>query len=260
MHRPEPIASATLVDQSYWDQAYTDLQPTMAPADDPVRQWIEATLPPAQGDRHCLEVGCYPGRYLAAIGRMGYVVHGVDLTPAIARMPSAFTRQGIRVGEFVHGDFLTMALPREYDVVCSFGFIEHFTEWRNVLLKHADLVAPGGLLLIETPNFKGWVQRMLHEALDATNLRRHHIPAMDPGAWAAALRQHGFEIRSQGHLGRFDLWTDSPPPNAFQRVVHRVVRMLSPALRRVRTGSAALSPYCVLVAQRRAAGPPRPDA
>jgi SAM-dependent methyltransferase len=244
------MSDRALVDQSYWDQAYNDLPPTIAPSTDHVRQWVEASLPKAEGDQHCLEVGCYPGRYLAVIGKLGYVVHGVDLTPAIDRMAPAFAAQGIRVGEFKRLDFLNDAITRRYDVVCSFGFIEHFPDWRNVLLKHAELVAPGGLLLIETPNFRGWVQQLSHRLLDATNLRRHHLPAMDPDAWATLLRADGFDILSHGYLGRFEFWTDSPAPNLFQRFVHRMLRSITPMLERAKPGSAALSPYCVLIARK----------
>lgn len=253
MHRTDPIASPVLVDQSYWDAAYEGMQPALAPPADPVRQWIEAHVPPASGDRHALEIGCFPGRYLAVIGRLGYVVHGVDLTPAIDRMPAAMSAMGLRTGEFIHADFLAYAFPRRYDVVCSFGFIEHFSNWPDVLREHARLVTPGGLLVIETPNFRGWVQQLFHRWLDAVNLRRHHLPAMAPEEWADLVRAEGFDVQQQGYLGGFDFWTDTPQRGLLHRIGRGVLRVCSPFLRRLRP-NAATSPYCVLIAKRH--GPP----
>ena len=105
-------------------------------------------------------------------------------------------------------------------------------------------------ILIETPNFRGWVQQLLHRLLDATNLRRHHVPAMNPGKWAALLANAGFEIVQQGYIGRFQFWTDSPPFNWVQQKLYNRVRALTPWLESRPAGSAALSPYCVLLARK----------
>lgn len=244
------MSGTTLVDQTYWDASYADMRPTMAPAGDAVRNWIEREVPRAQGERHALEIGCFPGRYLTVIGTLGYVVHGIDLTPAVERMKPALDAMGLNTGDFSHADFLLHTPQRHYDLVCSFGFIEHFRDWRGMIERHADLVAPGGMLVLETPNFRGWVQWLLHRTLDATNLRRHHLAAMQPQEWARMLRERGFEIVSHGYLGSFDFWSDSPPPNAVQRMLHRLLRVTGPWLRRREPGSAALSPYCVLIARK----------
>jgi len=256
MQRARKITHTTLVDQSYWDTGYAGMRPMMAPTDDVVRQWMETTIPKALGEQHALEVGCFPGRYLAVLGLMGYVVHGVDRTPAVDRMKAAFDTMGLRTGEFTQADFLAHRPVRNYDLVCSFGFIEHFTDWRGVLARHADHVEPGGLLVIGTPNFRGWVQHLLHWCLDATNLRRHHLGAMVPSLWADVLLSQGFEVIMQGHVGRFEFWSDSPPPNVFQRAIGRALRWITPTLRSVPPGNAALSPYAVLIARKKIPAPP----
>ena len=243
-----------LVDQSYWDQSYARMRPTIAPPNDPVRQWIEAAVPKAKAAERCLEIGCFPGRYLGVLGHLGYEVNGIDLTPAIERMKSAFDAEGLRTGTFVHADFFTHPAEPRYDIVCSFGFIEHFPNWQQALLKHTEHLKPGGLLVIETPNFRGWLQNWLHRRLDSVNLKRHHVPAMDPHAWAHLLRAHGFEVMSHGYLGRFDFWTDSPPPNGMQRIIHAVLRRATPLLVSMGEGRASLAPYCTLIARKSITG------
>lgn len=240
-----------LVPQDYWDQGYAHLAPSVAAPDDPVRRWIEAQVPRSDGQQHALEVGCYPGRYLAVLGNLGYTVHGVDLTPGVTNMPEAFTRMGFRVGTFTRADFLRHDFHRTYDVVCSFGFIEHFTDWRSVLSQHAQLIAPGGTLLIETPNFSGPAQRFFHRWLDAENYARHNPDAMDPREWAAVLNDHGFEVKQATWMGRFAFWHDSKGGGRWRRIGFLVLRSLTPLLQRMGDRSRCLSPYSVLVAQRR---------
>lgn len=246
------MSDRVLVHQSYWDRSYAGMRPVMADANDPVRRWIEAHVAPVKDERHAIEIGCFPGRYLAVIGALGYTVHGIDLTPEVKRMQQALDEMGLRTGLFTHGDFLQHPFARTYDLVCSFGFIEHFTDWQGVLLKHAALVRPGGTLLIETPNFGGWGQRLLHAALDAENFKRHHVPAMDPRAWSWLLEGEGFAIRDARCFGRFAFWHDSPRRNALVRMGDRMLRLVGPLLRAMPEGR-AFSPFCGLVATRNAA-------
>lgn len=251
MHPDHRMNKPMLVDQSYWDEGYANMAPAMAPPEDPVRQWIELYVPPARAGQHVLEIGCFPGRYLAVIANLGYTAHGIDLTPGVVEMGPAFQRMGLPTGTFTRGDFLGHDPGRRYDVVCSFGFIEHFTEWEKVLLKHADLVAPGGLLLLETPNFTGPVQGLFHRWLDQENLTRHNEAAMDPPRWAELLSDHGFDVLDAGWFGRFVFWSDSKTKGPMHRIGSVLLRWLTPLFQRMGSRSRVLSPYCGLVARRR---------
>ncbi|MBL7982743.1 MAG: class I SAM-dependent methyltransferase [Flavobacteriales bacterium] len=237
-----------LVDQSYWDASYSGMRPAIAPPEDALRQWLEARVPKAKSEQHALEVGCFPGRYLAVLGQLGYTVHGVDLTPGVENMAEALKATGLSTGEFRRTDFLKMEVDRQYDLVSSFGFIEHFTDWRSVLLKHAELVSPGGMLVIETPNFKGGVQQLFHRWLDSTNLRRHNLDAMEPHAWAELLREQGFIVQWAGWFGQFDFWSDPEPDSLGHRIGAKLLGILKPRLAHMKEGSPSLSPYCGLIA------------
>ncbi|MCB0779446.1 MAG: class I SAM-dependent methyltransferase [Flavobacteriales bacterium] len=250
MPSPHPLTNGPLVEQAYWDSAYGAIDPCMAADGDPVRTWLESELPRAAGDRHCLELGCYPGRYLAVLGRMGYVVHGMDLTPQVDRMKEVFSSMGIRTGEFVRADVLDHHPGRTYDVVCSFGLIEHFEHWQVLIDRHIELLAPGGTLVLETPNFKGWVQWLLHRLFDGVNLRRHHPPAMDPRAWRKYVEQAGLKVSMAGHLGRFTFWHDTPLTGIHGRSRSLVLRLVNPLLARLPPGGASYAPYAVLIAHR----------
>jgi hypothetical protein len=77
----EKSSKKEFVAQSHWDGGYENLALAPATANDPIRRMLGAILPHAS--LSCLELGCYPGRYLSVLGALGYELHGVDLTPMV---------------------------------------------------------------------------------------------------------------------------------------------------------------------------------
>lgn len=236
--------------QERWDEGYTNLSLQSAPADDPIRRWIEQHIP--RGTGACLEFGCFPGRYLAVLGELGYEVNGIDLTPRLERdLPAWMRAQGLRTGEFVQADVFTHPFQRSYDVVCSFGLIEHFGQWPKLVERHAELVRPGGWLALSTPNFRGGLQQVLHRWLDARNLSEHNLDAMQPKRWAEIAERLGFEIVMCGYIGPFDFWVGQQKRPAFQDFTLKVLRRLKRAGRILPDNVGFYAPYCGLIARKR---------
>ncbi len=241
------------VGQDAWDDRYRALKLDAASSDDCVRQWIERFLPAKPGA--CLELGCFPGRYLAAIGQRGHELHGIDRTPRVLTdLPRWLESIGCRTGSFRQDDVFEHAFERQYDIVCSFGLIEHFEDWASLVRIHAKLVAAGGLLLLTTPNFRGGVQRFLHGWLDGDNLREHNCAAMAPAKWSELIDPMGFEVLFQGHFGAFDFWMGDLAEMSFlQRAGRAFMRRMKGVGRILPAGPAAWTPYCGLAARKRGA-------
>jgi 2-polyprenyl-3-methyl-5-hydroxy-6-metoxy-1,4-benzoquinol methylase len=238
--------------QERWDQSYAQLRLRSAPANDPIRVWLEQHVPLGQGT--CLELGCFPGSYLAVLAELGYEVHGIDRTPRVTPdLRDWMQHQGYRTGEFVRGDVFSYAYKRQYDVVCSFGLIEHFGRWSELVSVHARLVRDGGLLVITTPNFRGWFQCVLHQWLDSANLAEHNLDAMRPRRWADVVRPLGFTVVWCGYIGPFDFWVEPQPRPRWQAAVLKGLLTLKPVGRLLPDNVGAYAPYCGLLAQRRAA-------
>lgn len=240
-----------LVEQNYWDSSYEDLTLSISPKNDSVRLWIENHFTHHQGN--CLEVGCFPGRYLAVYGELGYTLHGIDLTPRTEKSLTDWLSQcGYKVGNFYNADFLNFNnyTPQMYDVVCSFGFIEHFRNWQSVLIKHTTLVSPEGYLVIATPNFRGLFQRVSHLLLDKKNYSRHYIPSMNPSQWEAVVQKQGFQTVYKGYFGSFDFWVDIQERNFLQRLGIKAIEEIKPVLQRLPEGSSFYSPFCGLIAKK----------
>lgn len=243
------IKSGTLVDQSYWDDSYESVKPQIVPADDQLRLWLEKHLPAGKNST-CMEIGCYPARYLSVLGELGYTLNGIDLTPGVTSLGD-YLKSKYTTGEFIHANFLTYPFDGQYDVVCSFGFIEHFSNWEEVLLKHASLVKPNGLLVIETPNFAGWFQRQIHSIFDSENLKRHNLKSMNPELWSELLSANNFEIIRSEYFGKFEFWSDTKERNALHKLGIRILGYMTPILRKVTPGRRSISPYCGLIARRK---------
>ena len=238
--------------QEHWDETYREAVFETAGLEDEVRRWIERFLPARSGN--CFEAGCFPGRYLSVLGERGWVLNGIDLTPRVDTDLVAWLQTcGYALGSIRRGDFLAPepALGT-YDLVCSFGFIEHFEEVEEVLRRHARLVAPGGLLMVSAPNFSGFWQKTLHRLLDRVNFERHRVRSIDPARWAACVRQLGFEVVFSGRFGRFDFWVEAQPRSRFQELVVSLLERAKPSLAlALPESSASLAPWCGLVARRR---------
>jgi SAM-dependent methyltransferase len=97
-----------------------------------------------------LDIGCSFGLLLDVASRSGWDVYGVDPDPAAVE--AARGRVGddrVRVG---FADELPVEDWAPFDVISMSHVLEHVVEFRAVLARCADLLAPGGILAIQVPN------------------------------------------------------------------------------------------------------------
>jgi SAM-dependent methyltransferase len=231
-----------------WESVFLKWDFAPAQKKDPIVQLIEKYVPDMQGT--CFEVGCYPGRYLARFGMKGYTLNGIDNHSRLSELTGWLKRSGYKTGQLVAGDFLNTELPK-YDLVCSFGFIEHFADWTTVVKRQAKLVDNGGYLVLTTPNFKGIIQYLLHFAIDKENLETHNIEAMDPDMWSKILIDEGFIVKFNGYFGGFEFWTESLAGKSyFRRIGRKLLGSLSFLVGNFMPDSKHYSPYCGIIAQK----------
>ena len=239
------------IDQKHWDNAYETCEFEAAPIDDLLRRWVERLV--LRGKGRCLEIGCFPGTYLAVFGELGYELHGIDLTPRVEdELPNWLRSRGYRVGEFRRSDFLSCNVGQKYEIVCSFGFIEHFADWPDVLIKQASLVRKGGYLVVSTPNFSGFIQRLLHFTLDRENYDRHNVYSMNPVSWKKIIRCMDFDILYSGYFGSFGFWNEEQRRGRLQNELLYLVYRLMPHLQKILPcDMKSYSPFCGLIAKKR---------
>ncbi|OFW02715.1 MAG: hypothetical protein A3G20_04555 [Acidobacteria bacterium RIFCSPLOWO2_12_FULL_59_11] len=156
-----------------------------------------------------IEIGSFPGPFLAALGECGFELNGIDFHPKNEiELPDWLRSLGYTVGLFYSEDFLVFPFEKNFDLVYSLGFIEHFEDFDKIIRRHASLVKDDKYLFISAPNFKGAIQKWLHYFLDKENLDKHYLPSMDPEVWAEVLRKEGFKVLFSGYYGQIGFWVD----------------------------------------------------
>jgi L-malate glycosyltransferase len=236
----------------YWTQGYKNTVFQKTSKGDQIRQLIEKFV--KKGNGSAVEIGCFPGRYLAVFGDLGYELHGVDLIPETSTLlKSWLEEQKYKVGDLEVKDFsLLNPSEKKYDVVSSFGFIEHFENYEEIIQTHCDLVEESGHLVITAPNYLGHTQNFLHRKLDLVNLNRHNVNSMIPENWANIARDNDFEILYAGYFGYFYFWAENDDQNAFQKLFIQMIRKTLPVSSRILPNNTkSFSPFCGLIAKRK---------
>ena len=127
-----------------------------------------------------LEVGCAPGKFLLWCARAaGANVSGVEYAPKSAEATRRlFGDMHVPIDLRVE-DFLQTTFPvKSFDLVYSFGVIEHFEDPRPMVRKHVELLKPGGKAIITIPNYRSPYGK-LQAKLDYGNLILHNLHIME---------------------------------------------------------------------------------
>ncbi|MGC9605204.1 MAG: class I SAM-dependent methyltransferase [Minisyncoccia bacterium] len=150
-----------------------------------------------------MEIGCYPGKFLAVFGEKGYELNGVDSFHGTDSLSGWFKSRGYRYNHFYEADIFDFKSQIKYDLVCSFGFIEHFNDLEEVLDKHLELLKPGGKIIIDVPNLNSPIYYFLYKLFEPDVLKNHVLSSMNLKAITSVMIAKGCRIDYSGYVGRF---------------------------------------------------------
>jgi 2-polyprenyl-3-methyl-5-hydroxy-6-metoxy-1,4-benzoquinol methylase len=177
-----------------------------------------------------VEIGCFPGGFINAIGKLGYQISGFDTHPEVEKINYLLsTVNEVKAGRF-YAESLDDHLKRNllYDLVISMGFIEHFDDWPATFRKHVELCKPGGTIIIGAPNFSTPLQRALHTVLDKDNIENHCLHSMYPITWKGYMRSLGLTIIRCGRYGEFNFWTQTTHKTNGHLVLSKLIESAIP--------------------------------
>jgi SAM-dependent methyltransferase len=100
----------------------------------------------------------------------------------------------------------TVLAPQSLDVIAMTQVIEHVAEPRQVLARCHAALAPGGVLLIETPNMLGWDRRFFARRLWGNYHFPRHWTLWDTNTLPALLRAMQFDVVSVRTLPAAATW------------------------------------------------------
>jgi trans-aconitate methyltransferase len=162
------------------------------------------------------------------------------------------TANGLKENDIhiIEADLFKYKPERQYDIVSSFGLIEHFSDTKDIIARHLQFLKPGGTLFITLPNFRsvnGWVQKNF----DEENYLKHNINSMDPSLLKSIAAELGLKDIKSGYHAKFSVWLENKEKNsaitkAFVKSIWYAGKIFTKILP---FESRLLSPYIVLVAK-----------
>lgn len=256
-----------LTTRQYWDASRTAFQPTRVESSE-FAPYFRRYLP-VDASKTCVEIGAYPGTHLCYLARrFGYAVTGIEYSDRWRDLEEQFRFNGVQRGEVIHADFSTMPLSPRFDVVTSFGFIEHFAEPDVIVERHFQLLRAGGFLVVSVPylgGLQGWLRRAAYtgEKMQAV-LATHNQAIMHRDALVSRVRRGGDVLFADYVMGA-RVWFNARDPGV--RTDRRWLVGAAGICDRLTSGwlpsSRYYSPMILVIAAKRArlragAGPGRP--
>lgn len=180
--------SNAITTPAYWESAWahTDVPDAIDPNDvapeNHFFQVMHALFARFLGT-HCapgarlIEIGCGGSRWLPYFHRaFGYDVSGIDYTVAGIRLSQSILDKAGVNARIVQGDLFEppSGWIEQFDVVVSFGLVEHFENTSQVVSACARYLRPGGQMITLVPTMRGLyglAYRLLRPAV-----YRKHIP------------------------------------------------------------------------------------
>lgn len=159
------------------------------------------TLRPLAG-KTALDVGCGAGLLAEPLARMGADVTGVDAAPEnIAAARAHAAGQGLAI-RYQAGELAALP-PATFDLVTSMEVVEHVADPAAFIGELAARLAPGGLMILSTPNRTALSKLLLVEGAERVGavprgthdwdrfLKPEELTAMLDGAGLAVVDRTG---------------------------------------------------------------------
>lgn len=183
-----PPSAKAITTPDYWEDvwAYSDVPDAIDPSNNSpenyIYQYLHKLFEKTLGlDRpvgaKLIEIGCGGSRWLPYFKlTFGYDVTGIDYTEAGVRLAHAVLDKAGVNGSIIQGNLFDPP-PNcigQFDVLVSFGVLEHFEDTAQVACACARYLRPGGRMITLVPTMQGlygWAYRLLRPAI-----YRKHLP------------------------------------------------------------------------------------
>lgn len=142
----------------------------------------------ARGPR-LLDVGCGAGFFIETALEAGFDAMGIELSPKAIELAQPEVRGRITCGDV---NVLLASDPRQFDVVTAFDIIEHTLDPAAFLDDIGRVLAPGGLLVVSTPDTGHWLRPVMRDRWPMLQPHQHTFLFSQP-AMRALLSEHGYE-------------------------------------------------------------------
>jgi SAM-dependent methyltransferase len=196
-----------------------------------------------------IEIGGFPGFFSIYFKKyFNYDVHLLDyiIIPEILlemervnKLPEGSINQ-------IKTDFFDYETNKKFDVVFSYGFIEHFEDTKRVVQRHVNLLTENGKLVIVLPNLRGMSGWFL-KLTDPTLYKKHNIKCMDVNFLKDVCQEIGLRNVEVGFYGKPHIWINASSP-IDSKIVRFFVKYFNGLSQRIPKKNYFLSPLIYIKA------------
>jgi 2-polyprenyl-3-methyl-5-hydroxy-6-metoxy-1,4-benzoquinol methylase len=153
----------------------------------------------ALSPKRLLDIGCGRGDLLQIAAQSGWEVSGIEISPLAVQQAN----QLLKENRVQAGDLETLALASNaYTLITSYHVIEHLLDPVTHLAKIRQLLQPGGIVFIETPNLASLGAKVRGKRWSHI-IPPEHINYFTPDSLRYTLSQAGFQ--------KYIVFTSAPP-------------------------------------------------
>lgn len=253
-------AHSELTGVEYWTEVWrsTELPPTIDPESSPLSRDFCGFLKDALNgwSGSLLEVGCGGSQWLPFFANLGFHVSGIDYSALGCEQARMILAREHTLGQIYERDAFdaNSDLVGRFDVVVSFGVVEHFRDTTEPIRAFARYLKPRGLMISTCPNMNGilgFSQKLLDRAVYDSHVR------LTTGSMRRAHEIVGFTVTHCIYTGSLDFHAlNLCGANRVKNFAHRALMRLSrigwklPV--RVKPGQVLSSAVCCAAYQHRA--------
>jgi SAM-dependent methyltransferase len=204
----------TLTDKNFWNNYWANVKlPSVVDKNHSFDRCLSKELEQVTSNLmgEIFEIGCAPGKWIGFLSLTNKLIpSGIEYSPIGVELTlKNLDMLKIKSGEIINGDFFAIEPHKNFDIVMSLGFIEHFDNPEEVIAQHLKWLKPGGTLIIGVPNFAG-ITKLIQSQLDKSLLDKHNLNTMDIDFFKEIGSKFKLSIRSIKYLGSFE--PDLPIP------------------------------------------------
>ncbi len=125
--------------------------------------------------KRLLEIGCGGSVWLPYFSKQfGFEVWGIDYSEIGCKLAEQILIREKAKGQIVYGDFFCPpdSMTRFFDVVISFGVVEHFRDPRECVTAISKFLRPGGIMITVIPNFMG-ISGLMQKQVNRSLFHKH---------------------------------------------------------------------------------------
>jgi trans-aconitate methyltransferase len=191
---------------SYWDTRQHKLH---APRDKGAIRDLLDTVEPFLREyksQRWIELGSSPGHISCLLyRRIKFLPFGIDYSPQAHLYSETMASYANITPTLFQTDIREFIAPEPFDVVMSYGLVEHFEDPEEVLDFHYKYCRKGGLIVVTIPHFR-YLQFSYHYLFDRSDLSRHNVAMMNLETFKTFAKKQSLEVCFLGYVGRINFW------------------------------------------------------